>query len=63
MRCLKKFILQESIWYKKNALFFLHACVINCSLFAQQLVLPGDHPDPSVTKIGNRYWASATTSN
>jgi beta-xylosidase len=30
---------------------------------AQQLVLPGDHPDPSVVKIGDSYWASATTSN
>ncbi|MXV52239.1 family 43 glycosylhydrolase [Pedobacter sp. HMF7647] len=30
---------------------------------AQQLVLPGDHPDPSVVKIGNSYWATATTSN
>ncbi len=30
---------------------------------AQQLVMPGDHPDPSVVKIGNRYWASATSSN
>jgi len=25
--------------------------------------LPGDHPDPSVVKIGDTYWASATTSN
>src|SRR5919107_37566 len=33
------------------------------SLFAQQLVLPGDYPDPSVVKIGDTYWASATTSN
>ena len=33
------------------------------SSFAQQLVLPGDHPDPSVVKIGDTYWASATTSN
>lgn len=33
------------------------------SLPAQRLVLPGDHPDPSVTKIGDSYWASATTSN
>lgn len=31
--------------------------------FAQQLVLPGDNPDPSVVKIGDTYWASATTSN
>ncbi|WP_231590704.1 family 43 glycosylhydrolase [Hymenobacter terrenus] len=26
-------------------------------------VLPGDFPDPSVTKIGDTYWASATSSN
>ncbi|MFN7115756.1 MAG: family 43 glycosylhydrolase [Saprospiraceae bacterium] len=31
--------------------------------FAQQLVMPGDYPDPSVTKIGDTFWASATTSN
>lgn len=30
---------------------------------AQQLVLPGSYPDPSVVKIGNKYWASSTTSN
>ena len=24
-------------------------------------VLPGDHPDPSVIKIGNTYWATATS--
>jgi xylan 1,4-beta-xylosidase len=30
---------------------------------AQRLVLPGDFPDPSVTKIGDTYWATATTSN
>lgn len=34
-------------------------CVVN----AQRLVLPGDFPDPSVVKIGDTYWASATTSN
>lgn len=38
-----------------------------CALFtvtkAQQLVLPGDHPDPSVVKIGDEYWAVGTTSN
>jgi xylan 1,4-beta-xylosidase len=28
-----------------------------------QLVLPGDFPDPSVTKVGNTYWATATSSN
>jgi len=25
--------------------------------------MPGDYPDPSVVKIGDTYWASATTSN
>ncbi|WP_207514989.1 glycoside hydrolase family 43 protein [Longitalea luteola] len=30
---------------------------------AQQLVLPGDHPDPSVVRIGDAYWAVGTTSN
>jgi xylan 1,4-beta-xylosidase len=25
-------------------------------------VLPGDHPDPSVIRIGREYWATATTS-
>jgi beta-xylosidase len=30
---------------------------------AQRLILPGDYPDPSVVKIGDTYWASATTSN
>jgi len=27
------------------------------------LVLPGDYADPSVVKIGDSYWATATTSN
>jgi xylan 1,4-beta-xylosidase len=26
-------------------------------------VLAGDYPDPSITKVGNTYWASATSSN
>jgi len=30
---------------------------------AQRVVMPGDNPDPSVVKIGDSYWASATTSN
>ncbi|RYY18462.1 MAG: glycoside hydrolase, partial [Chitinophagaceae bacterium] len=30
---------------------------------AQKLVMRGDHPDPSVVRIGDTYWASATTSN
>lgn len=33
------------------------------STASAQLVLPGDYPDPSVTKAGKLYWASATTSN
>ena len=26
-------------------------------------VLPGDYPDPSITKVGDTYWATATSSN
>ena len=48
---------------KKNVLFLFSLLSVFSSLFAQQLVMPGDHPDPSAVKIGNRYWASATTSN
>lgn len=33
------------------------------SSFSQRLVMPGDYPDPSIVKIGDTYWASATTSN
>ncbi|MEJ7914383.1 MAG: family 43 glycosylhydrolase [Chitinophagaceae bacterium] len=45
---------------------FLYALLILIFRFqvsGQLLVLPGDHPDPSVVKIGDTYWASATTSN
>lgn len=31
--------------------------------WAQPAVIPGDYPDPSVAKVGNTYWASATSSN
>jgi len=37
------------------------ALIVKCA--AAQLVLPGDFPDPSVVKINNAYWATATTSN
>ena len=46
---------------KNLILIFLLACA--CAVNAQQLVMPGDHPDPSVVKIGDTYWASATSSN
>ena len=44
---------------------FLSLMLLLCifSSNGQQLVLPGDHPDPSVVKIGNEYWAVGTTSN
>ena len=47
---------------KKVVVLFFTIMTGFCS-FGQQLVLPGDHPDPSVVKIGDTYWASATTSN
>ena len=40
---------------------FLAASVLTAT--GQQVVLQGDYPDPSVVKIGDSYWASATTSN
>lgn len=45
--------------------FYLLVFIVFSNIFsyAQRLVLPGDHPDPSVIKIGDTYWASATTSN
>lgn len=48
---------------KKIVFCCLLLLFVSRDLFAQRLVLPGDHPDPSATKIGDRYWASATTSN
>lgn len=44
-----------------NTLFLIMLFPI-CS-WSQQLVLRGDYPDPSVAKIGDTYWATATTSN
>lgn len=38
-------------------------CLLVFSSNAQQLILPGDHPDPSAVKIGNEYWVAGTTSN
>jgi xylan 1,4-beta-xylosidase len=37
--------------------------LVECMVCHGQLVLPGDYPDPSVTRIGDKYWATATTSN
>ncbi|HYF29583.1 MAG TPA: family 43 glycosylhydrolase [Chitinophagaceae bacterium] len=42
------------------AIFIL---LVSVAARTQQLVLPGDYPDPSVVKIGDSYYASATTSN
>jgi xylan 1,4-beta-xylosidase len=48
---------------KIKLLTVIVTCFYASTLFAQMLVLPGDHPDPSVVKIGDTYWASSTTSN
>ena len=37
--------------------------VCTYAVSAQKLVLPGDHPDPSVIKVGKTFWASSTSSN
>jgi xylan 1,4-beta-xylosidase len=49
--------------YTLKHLLAIALLTIGLSSSAQQLVLPGDNPDPSVVKIGKEYWASATTSN
>src|SRR4051812_17481010 len=47
-----------------KSLFVLFLFVgVTFSSMSQQLVLPGTNPDPSVVKIGDTYWASATSSN
>jgi xylan 1,4-beta-xylosidase len=47
----------------RKTILLLILYVIIHSLNAQTLVLPGDYPDPSVAKVGDSYWATATTSN
>jgi xylan 1,4-beta-xylosidase len=49
---------QQVKFFFLNVLFFFLY-----SLCPAQLVLPGDYPDPSVTKVDSSYWATATTSN
>ncbi|HEY0770992.1 MAG TPA: family 43 glycosylhydrolase, partial [Sphingobacteriaceae bacterium] len=46
----------------KNVLL-IFLCAAVAGSHAQVLVMPGDFPDPSVAKIGDSYWATATTSN
>ncbi|HYG17294.1 MAG TPA: family 43 glycosylhydrolase, partial [Ohtaekwangia sp.] len=46
----------------KVTVFLLLVGFYSCCV-GQTLVLPGDYPDPSVVRIGNSYWATATTSN
>ena len=52
----------QSIAQRSGLVFCFLFCSV-AALQAQRLVMPGDHPDPSVVQIGKRYWASATTSN
>lgn len=48
----------------KQCYLFFFVSVLACfSAGGQRLVMPGDHADPSVVRIGNTFWASATTSN
>lgn len=43
------------------ALLFVHTIPAHAATF-QNPVLPGDYPDPSVIRVGEEYWASATSS-
>jgi len=54
---------QDATWLlAKLLLAFVFA--IPCALAAnyKNPVLPGDYPDPSVIRVGDEYWATATTS-
>lgn len=47
----------------KICLSIVFTFILSLQLYGQQLVLPGDNPDPTVVKIGDTYWAAGTTSN
>src|SRR5688500_2587973 len=47
---------------QRFVLIVLCLCTVQV-LHAQRLVLPGDYPDPSAVKIGDSWWATATSSN
>ena len=57
------FILTYMLCYMKRLFLSLLLSLFIFESNSQQLVLPGDHPDPSVVKIGNEYWGVGTTSN
>src|ERR1051325_8841744 len=40
----------------------LSSACSGAELLYQNPVLPGDHPDPSVIRVGNEFWATATSS-
>jgi xylan 1,4-beta-xylosidase len=46
----------------RTYLALLLAAAGMCQTGGHNPVLPGDHPDPSVIRIGGDYWATATTS-
>lgn len=53
----------KNVIMKRLASLFYFLVMVPFSAWSQQLVLRGDYPDPSVVKIGDTYWATATTSN
>lgn len=57
----------RSSFYKKSALAFICLCLWLANARAQSVtytnpVLAGDYPDPSIIRVGQDYWATATTS-
>jgi xylan 1,4-beta-xylosidase len=43
-------------------LFFFKAGTAGAGVFYQNPVIAGDHPDPSIIRVGKDYWASCTSS-
>ena len=54
------------IWIKNSCLFLALLAALAPQLSAEETyknpVIPGDHPDPSIIRVGKDYWATCTSS-
>jgi xylan 1,4-beta-xylosidase len=46
-----------------SLLLLLVLSTISGRTLAQNPILPGDHPDPTIVRIGNTYWTASTSGN
>jgi xylan 1,4-beta-xylosidase len=45
----------------RRLLLLLLLAAVGSPLRAQNPILPGDHPDPTIVRIGNTYWTASTS--